>query len=140
MRKENLITLQDGGEAKQFKIRQMPATQGERFLLKLLMALGAKANTVSMDDPMQVINAVCSQPFEKVQDLLDDMISCISRVHDGGIETQLTPDNADDFIEDVPTLLRLRAEAVKVNNFFQKVGEMLSDSSSGDAVMIKRKT
>ena len=139
MRKENLITLQDGGEAKQFKIRQMPATQGERFLLKLLMALGAKANTVSMDDPIQVINAVCSQPFEKVQDLLDDMISCISRVHDGGIETQLTPDNADDFIEDVPTLLRLRAEVVKVNNFFQKVGEMLSDSSSGDAVMIKRK-
>ena len=139
MRKENLITLQDGGEAKQFKIRQMPATKGEKFFLKLLMALGAKAKTVSMDDPIQVINAVCSQPFEKVQDLLDDMIGCISRVHDGGIETQLTPDNADDFIEDVPTLLKLRAEVVKVNNFFQKVGEMLSDSSSGDAVMIKRK-
>ena len=139
MRKENLITLQDGGEAKQFKIRQMPATKGEKFLLKLLMALGAKAKTVSMDDPIQVINAVCSQPFEKVQDLLDDMIICISRVHDGGIETQLTPDNTDDFIEDVTTLLRLRAEVVKVNNFFQKVGEMLSDSSSGDAVMIKRK-
>jgi hypothetical protein len=72
-----------------------------------------------------------------VQELLDDMLSCLSRVN-GGVETQLTPDNVDGFIESPMTLLKLRAEAIKCNNFFQQGGVTPFDVSSAET-LIKRK-
>lgn len=137
MRKENLITIDDAGEQKQFKVRQMSAAQGERFLFKLILLLGGKSEVESLNNPLALLGALSDKPYEKVQELLDDMLSCLSRVN-GGVETQLTPDNVDGFVESPMTLLKLRAEAVKANNFFQKGVVTPLEGFSGETI-IKRK-
>ena len=88
MRKENIIRLMDGGEEKSFKVKQMSATRGERFVFKFVMLLGGEAEIERMTDPYALLGALSSKPFERVQELLDELIGCISRVN-GGVETQL---------------------------------------------------
>ena len=138
MRKENVIRLMDGGEEKTFKVRQMSATRGERFVFKFVMLLGGETEIERMTDPYALLGALGSKPFERVQELLDELIGCISRVN-GGVETQLTPDNADAFIEEPMTLMKLRVEAVKLNDFFHLGGQPPSTESNAASVMIKRK-
>jgi hypothetical protein len=118
MRKEQIITLQDAGESKNFKIRQMPATKAERWLIKFILLLGGNAAVQDMQNPTNFLAALADKPFDKVQELLDALLSCCSRVHDGGMETQLSPVNVDGFVEEITTLMKLRAEAFKINNFF----------------------
>lgn len=138
MRKENIVRLMDGGEEKSFKVRQMSATRGERFVFKFVMLLGGEAEIERMADPYALLGALSSKPFERVQELLDELIGCISRVN-GGVETQLTPDNADAFIEEPTTLMKLRVEAVKLNDFFHLGGQPPLDESNDASVLIKRK-
>ena len=138
MRKENIVRLMDGGEEKSFKVRQMSATRGERFVFKFVMLLGGETEIERMTDPYALLGALGSKPFERVQELLDELIGCISRVN-GGVETQLTPDNADAFIEEPMTLMKLRVEAVKLNDFFHLGGQPPSTESSAGSVLIKRK-
>lgn len=138
MRKENIVRLMDGGEEKSFKVRQMSATRGERFVFKFVMLLGGEAEIERMADPYALLGALSSKPFERVQELLDELIGCISRVN-GDVETQLTPDNADAFIEEPMTLMKLRVEAVKLNDFFHLGGQPPLDESNAASVLIKRK-
>lgn len=138
MRKENIVRLMDGGEEKTFKVRQMSATRGERFVFKFVMLLGGEAEIERMADPYALLNALSSKPFERVQELLDELIGCISRVN-GGVETQLTPDNADAFIEEPMTLMKLRVEAVKLNDFFHLSEQAPSTESNAGSVLIKHK-
>ena len=126
MRKENLITVEDAGQQKQFKVRQMSATQGERFWFKLILLLGGKAEVESLNNPIALLGSLIDKPYERVQELLDELLSCIARVN-GGVETQLTPENVDGFVESPMTLMRLRAEAIKCNNFFRQGGVTPSD-------------
>ena len=138
MRKENIIRLMDGGEEKTFKVKQMSATRGERFVFKFVMLLGGETEIERMTDPYALLGALGSKPFERVQELLDELIGCISRVN-GGVETQLTPDNADAFIEEPMTLMKLRVEAVKLNDFFHLGGQPPSTATNAASVMVKRK-
>ena len=138
MRKENIIRLDDDGEQKDFKIRQMGASQGERFFFKLIMLLGGQAKIEKLNDPNVIFNSLANQPYDKVQELLDELLSCVSRITDG-IETQLTPENVDGFVENPMTLFRLRAEVFKANNFFQKLGQMQFGAfNAGSQPTIKR--
>lgn len=143
-RKEKVITVTDNGIAKNFKIRQFSATQGERVKFKLMMLLGADTNISKLqtDDPMKVasfmLNAAAKKPYTKVQELLDEVLSCISIVTEGNIETQLTPDIVDGFIDEASTLMALRGEVIKFNNFFPQSGTNASSVSPAPEVMIKR--
>ena len=145
-RKETIVSIEDGGEMKKFKIRQFSATQGERLKLKLMLLLGSDTDISKLqnnDDPMamagSMLNAVANKPWERVQEILDEILTCISRVHDGGIESQLTPENADGYIEDSATLMKLRGEVIKLNNFFPQNGLNDSEESHDQGeIMIKR--
>ena len=137
MRKENLITIEDAGEQKQFKVRQMSAAQGERFLFKLILLLGGKAEVESLNNPLALLGSLSDKPYNRVQELLDELLSCISRVN-GGVETQLAPNNVDGFVESPMTLLKLRAEAIKCNNFFQQGGATPLEGFNAET-LIKRK-
>lgn len=137
MRKENLITIEDAGEQKQFKVRQVSAAQGERFLFKLILLLGGKAKVEILNNPLALLGSLSDKPYDRVQELLDELLSCISRVN-GGVETQLTTDNVDGFVESPMTLLKLRAEAIKCNNFFQQGGATPSEGFNAET-LIKRK-
>jgi hypothetical protein len=138
MRKESLVRLEDDGEQKEFKIRQMSASRGERFFFKLLLLLGGDMEVSKLTDPYALLSALADKPFERVEELLDDMLSCISRVN-GGVETQLTPENVDAFVSSPITLFKLRAEVVKANNFFQNGALTPSDASSDASVHIARR-
>ena len=144
-RKEIVITVDDGGESKKFKIRQFSATQGERVKFKMMLLLGADTDITAIQNSSEptkiagaMLNAVANKPYEKVQELLDEIISCICRVHDGGIESQLTPENADSFIDESATLTKLRGEVIKINNFFPQSGNSDLNESPAPAVVIKR--
>jgi hypothetical protein len=138
MRKESLVRLEDDGEQKEFKIRQMSASRGERFFFKLLLLLGGDMEVSKLTDPYALLSALADKPFERVEELLDDMLSCVSRVN-GGVETQLTPENVDAFVSSPMTLFKLRAEVVKANNFFQNGVLTPSDDSSDASVHIARR-
>lgn len=138
MRKENIITLTDSGKEKTFKIKQMSASQAERWVFKLALLLGGNANLENINDISSVLNAVDDKPFERVEELLNGLLSCCSRVHDGGITSQLTPENVDGFVDDMTTLMTLQKEAFLINNFFPQSGQSDSDKSPAPAVTIKR--
>lgn len=146
--KENIVTLIDGGEQRRFRVRQFSASQGERVRLKMMFLLGANADvdklmSLKNEEPISfigyLINAAASQPYEKVQELLDEMLSCVSRIQDGGIESQLTPVNVDGFISDTNTLMALRGEVIKINDFFPQSGQNDLPKSPAPDVVIKRK-
>ena len=138
MRKESLVRMEDDGEQKEFKIRQMSASRGERFFFKLLLLLGGDMEVSKLTDPYALLSALADKPFERVEELLDDMLSCVSRVN-GGVETQLTPENVDAFVSSPMTLFKLRAEVVKANNFFRSGVPTPFDDSSDASVHIARK-
>jgi hypothetical protein len=85
-----------------------------------------------------MLNAVASKPYERIQEMLDEVLSCISIVTEGNIETQLTPDLVDGFIDEASTLTKLRGEVIKFNNFFPQSGTNALSESPAPEVIIKR--
>ena len=76
-------------------------------------------------------------PFEKIEALLADLLKCCSIIKDG-IEIQLDENNVDGFIEQRNTLIKLRVEAFKFNDFFQ-LPEMGESKTSPETTIIKRR-
>ena len=135
MRKVVDWTCEDGGASLHFRIKQMSATQAERFTFKLLFLLGKGGGKVE-NDLSALMGTLADAPYEKVQELLTELLSCCSIVKEN-VEVKLTEENVDGFIESRNTLLQLRAEAFKVNDFFQMSG--LQGLSQSPAPDIKRK-
>lgn len=126
----------DGGESLHFRIKQMSATQSERFTFKFLLLIGANGGKFETGDLSALLGSLSAAPYEKIQDLLDDLLSCCSIVKEN-VEVKLTEANVDTYIESRNTLLQLRAEAFKVNDFFQTSGlNVFENSQKPD---IKRK-
>ena len=118
MRKTMDWECADGAEMLHFRITQMPATQNERFTIKMFglgMAGGAPKTELGL------MGVLANAPYEKVQELLDELLSCCEIVKDG-IPVKLTPANVDGFITERNTLIKLRAQAFKHNDFFQTRG------------------
>lgn len=134
MRKTVKIQLVDDGQALEFEITQMAATQKQSWILRtaLLLAQGAGKMDIEfqtdinfkwlMDElkkkGLAVFNGIS---YEKVQPLLDDLLACCSYVN-GAARFQCSPATIDGYITGVTTLFRLQVEAFKVNfpDFFPK--------------------
>lgn len=137
MRKVVDWTCEDGGATLHFRIKQMSATQAERFTFKLLLLIGANGGKVETGDLSSLLGSLASADYEKIQELLTELLSCCSIVKEN-VEVKLTEENVDGFIERRNTLLQLRAEAFKVNDFFQTSG-LPGFGESPAPVDIKRK-
>ena len=139
-RQEKIIIIEDGGEQKKFKVRQMGATSSEWFFLQLMDEL-AKAGIMQKEiDEVSGVMTLISMLAHR-QDMMDKLIECVSRVHEGGIESQLTAENADGYVDDFKTLFKLRMEAFAINGFFQKGGlnELNNlEKSPAPSITIKR--
>ena len=138
-RKEIIVTIADRGRDLTFKIREMPATRLERWLLRsLLLLVGSAAaapNGIDVEKGIawlseNALTALGNLDYEEAAPLLDELLACCSRV-DAGIEQQMTPDVADGIIEDVRTLFRLREEALKVNLGFFGDGGLFGSPAHG---------
>lgn len=136
MRKVVDWTCEDGGATLHFRIKQMSATQAERFTFKLLLLIGANGGKVQAGDLSSLLGSLASADYDKIQELLTELLSCCSIVKEN-VEVNLTEENVDGFISERNTLLQLRAEAFKANDFFQTRG--LPVFGQSPAPDIKRK-
>lgn len=142
MRKEKNIVIDDRGKSLTFKIREMSALQMEGWIARagILLAgtgildetrvdvrnVGEIAAGVARAVGESGISALGRLDYDKARPLLDELLSCCSRV-DAGVEQPLTPDVLEGFIEDVRTLFTLRKEALALNfGFFAQGGPSAS--------------
>ena len=142
MRKEKNIVIDDRGKSLTFKIREMSALQLEGWIARagiLLAGTGILDETrVDVRNAGEIaagvaravgesgISALGRLDYDKARPLLDELLSCCSRV-DAGVEQPLTPDVLEGFIEDVRTLFTLRKEALALNfGFFAQGGPSAS--------------
>lgn len=120
MRAEKSITINDGGKDKTFRIKQMSAVKAQRFFFKLILLIGGNASLSGGDEAWgNILSSVADKPYEKVDELINELISCCTAVlDDGKAFQQLSLSNADSFVEDMDTLMELQKEAFTINNFF----------------------
>ena len=134
MRKEITVTLNDRGNELTFRIREMPATKVERWIIKLAGALSAtgvfSADVADGVDAQKAIadfllkgglsklGAVTKDYDEVIQPLIDELYTCVEQKV-GNAYFALTPDVIDAKIEYVRTLFNLQKEIVKLHlDFF----------------------
>ena len=134
MRKEITVTLNDRGNDLTFRIKEMPATKVERWIIKLAGALSAtgvfSADVADGVDAQKAIadfllkgglsklGAVTKDYDEVIQPLIDELYTCVEQKV-GNAYFALTPDVIDAKIEDVRTLFNLQKEIVKLHlDFF----------------------
>lgn len=122
-RKESLITLQDRDQELTFKIREMPATRLEAWIIRAILLLAESGAQVPEGADIRAAGAFLADKgltalghvdFAKVRPLLDELLGCCARVVEN-IEEKCTPESVDNYILDVATLFKLRMEAAKLN-------------------------
>lgn len=138
MRKEKLVKIQDRGRELTFKIKEMPASQAERWIIRLgllLAGTGLVEKSVVQNDAgatsieigkllasSGIISALAKIDYEKAAPLYDELLGCCSYVVSGAMDQPLTPELVDGIVEDVKTLFLLRKEAAMLNfDFFSSV-------------------
>lgn len=140
MRKEKIVTLNDRGRELSFKIREMPATRLESWIVRagLLLASTGVLDSKSITDASDAIQAagkviaegglaaLGNVDYDKVQPLLDELLGCCEHMVDG-IGHKVTPDTVDGIIEDVKTLFALRKEVITLCfDFFAPDGKSVT--------------
>jgi hypothetical protein len=140
MRKEKIITLQDNGNTLRFKVRQMPATEQEKFIFKVLLLLCGKelgdVDVIALrKDPMKYIkpsmifSAMQNLEYEKIETLINMLLSCCYRIN-GNMEEQCTPETVNGYVESFWTLLSLKKAALEVSfDFFEEDGNSQATTS-----------
>jgi hypothetical protein len=126
-RREAFITIDAEGrdKGKVFKITEMPADAGERWAIRLLLALAnsgvdlpANAFSAGMAGLAAVgLRALFKLRWIDAEPLLDEMMLCVSvcpRQGDRTITTGLFPDS----IEEIATRVRLRKEVLLLHTGF----------------------
>lgn len=141
-RKEAIVTIQGGrDDSRQYHILEMSALKAERWAAKALLAIVESGTDIPDLDPNAGIQALAAVGlkgimglrFESLEPLLDEMLECVSylrKPNDTTTKTKITPENCDLYIEDVSTLVKLRAEVLSVHLGFS-LAEKISASLPG---------
>lgn len=155
MRKEIIIDIEDGGNPLRFKIKQMPATKQQAFLLKLLLVATKSGIAAGIDLPKDmelsdlskiktkdinisgVMNKIGAVDYNSVKPLIDELLGCCSRVVDG-MDMPCTPETVDGYIDNVKTLFKLEFEAAKLNFDFFQGGATSPDSEPETDIKISK--
>ena len=138
MRKEKIVTLIDRDKELTFKIREMPATKLESWIIRAGLCLadtgllgsftaGADAGDVMVQAGKamseQGLSLLGKIDYDKAKPLIDELMECCSRLVDG-VEHKVTSETLDGYVEDVKTLFTLKKEALAVNfSFFATAGQ-----------------
>jgi hypothetical protein len=136
--KENIITIKDGDQELTFRVKQMPATKLEGWLIRAALLIagagagaglpgleglrdGREAGVWLLQNAPSLLPRLGHLDFEKAKPLMDELLACCWRKI-GSHDQQCLPESVDDFIQDVGTLLKLRGEAIKINLGFLSRG------------------
>ncbi len=137
-RKEVIVNIQDDKHELTFRIKQMPATQLESWIIRAALVLagagggnefeemkvikdGQEAGTYLANNLGRILPRLGSLDYEKAKPLLDELLACCWHKIDK-YEQHCTPEYIDSIIQDVRTLFKLRVEALKVNLDFLSLG------------------
>ena len=133
MRKTVEITINERSGPLRFRIREMPATRLESWIMRAFLLLTASGVHIPpgadlaqtwhwfRQQGLHSLHALGHLDYQELRPLLDELLECCHRVLDTQVEQAVTPATADGFIGDVSTLLRLRLEALKLNlDFFDE--------------------
>ena len=140
MLKEKIITLNDNGNMLKFKVRQLPATEQEKLIIKILL-LVANKDVAELDvdklreNPQMAINskvllsALEKLDYEKIEPISDTLLSCCYRIV-GNMEEQCTPETVNGYVESFITLLALKKAALEISfDFFGEDGNSQATDS-----------
>ena len=135
MLKEKIITLNDNGNMLKFKVRQLPATEQEKLIIKILL-LVANKDVAELDveklreNPQMAVNAkVIMSAIEKLEPISNTLLSCCYRIV-GNMEEQCTPETVNGYVESFWTLLSLKKAALEVSfDFFEEDGNSQATTS-----------
>ena len=127
-RKTATVTIAEDGRdsGKTFFLREMPATQAEKWAIKALIALSKSGVDVPEDIAesgmagiaLIGLKALSGINFSDAEPLLDEMFQCIQLIPDPN-RPQVMRGLIDDDIEEVRTRLQLRKEVLMLHiNFF----------------------
>lgn len=118
-RKEIEITIEEGRDAgKTFKITEMPATQANIWMMKMLGILGKagiQISSLNHLDMMEVINVISAAGYEQAEPLLSELLECASFKKDGALVSLKSQNIIDSVIEDWITISRLQMESLRLN-------------------------
>ena len=123
-----------------FKVKQLPATEQEKLIIKILL-LVANKDIAELDvdklreNPQMAINskvlmsAIEKLDYEKLEPISDTLLSCCYRIV-GNMEEQCTPETVNGYIESFWTLLALKKAALEISfDFFEEDGNSQSTTS-----------
>ena len=145
MIKTKIVTIKDGENELKFKIRQMPATDMESWVLRVAQ-LAASAELGDLGGGVEaVVSSIIKNPqkfiasvdYAKFKPLWDELLKCASKVDDR-VEQQCDIDNVNTYVTNFVTLIRLRVEVLNLNfGFFTE--ESPSDSRNSGFIIQKTK-
>lgn len=131
-----MISAEGRDKGKTFHLREMPASQGERFALKVFHAL-AKSGFDVPEDLAQSgmagiarlgMGVVSALQFGDLVALMEEMLGCVQFVPDPSRPNVMRPLIEDD-IEEVATRLKLRKELLALHiDFFAIAARSTSPS------------
>ena len=130
-RYEKDVTIEDPDRdrGKVFHLREMSATQGERWAIRALQA----AARAGVDIPEHVIaqgmaavaavgiRGLMASPFYELEPLLDEMFACIT-VKPDRANPDVSRALVEDDIEEIRTRITLRFEVLKLHTDFSQAG------------------
>lgn len=166
MREKRIVTIDDAGREITFSVQQMPALKLEKWIYKtaiqLAKANGAEIAGESITDAKAaikkleagdkdgsgmgwIIQTVGGLDFDKVEPLLDELLSCVKVIPDANnsaVEMALTPATIEGQIESPLTLMKIRVETLKVNfSFFSTaVKSKAAEEKTHPKILIRKNT
>ena len=138
MREEIRVIIEDAGRQHDFIIKQMSASQLEWWIMRAIPCIGpalelpdgAGVEAVGMALEKHGLAALMKVDPEKAKPLLDEMLTCASRVVDG-TQYPVSIHTVDAFFESVGSLFKLRVECFKANfGFFVNAARSGSPESA----------
>ena len=141
MLNEKFIAIESGrDQGKTFVVREMPASKLEKWSARAMLALFNGNLPADIAEQARGSNAVALAQvvtsglgrisWELVEPLYDELLGCVYHVPDPSTPSarvQLNPANVDAHIQDMSTLLRLRAGVLEVCfDFFGRDGGLYS--------------
>lgn len=146
MRKTKIVTITDEGrdKGKTFFLTEMPASRLEEWATRALIAIFSgnvpadvlqisKTSNAAALVSTGLTRALQGLSWDAVQPLYRELLSCVAFVPDRESKTNpanyipLTPGNVDNFVEEAPTLYKLRLEVLELHlGFFGAGGGLFS--------------
>lgn len=145
MLKTKNITVDDNGNKLTFVVRQMPAMKAWHWCNKVILLLCAAGADIPVDNGFtgalgyireHGLGVLGRLDYDKAQPLMEELLSQCYRVVDR-METQVTADTCEAYIEDMRTLYTLEKEAFMISLPFFTQGGSSAIQESQNTVKVK---